>query len=114
MALHKCPKCELNYIREGEDYCEVCKREMKRAQARSRQTEEENEDDEVILCSECGEAPAVRGGDLCISCFKEKKRQVVLENAQPCRRTTSLTTKNFWKATRRSTPKRSKTRNNPG
>ena len=81
MALHKCPKCELNYIREGEDYCEVCKREMKRAQARGRQTEEENEDDEVILCSECGEAPAVRGGDLCISCFKEKKRQVVLENA---------------------------------
>ena len=81
MALHKCPKCELNYIREGEDYCEVCKREMKRAQARGRQTEEENEDDEVILCSECGEAPAVRGGDLCISCLKEKKRQVELENA---------------------------------
>ena len=81
MALHKCPKCELNYIREGEDYCEVCKREMKRAQARGRQTEEENEDDEVILCSECGEAPAVRGGDLCISCLTEKKRQVELENA---------------------------------
>ena len=81
MALHKCPKCELNYIREGEDYCEVCKREMKRAQARGRQTEEENEDDEVILCSECGEAPAVRGGELCISCLKEKKRQVELENA---------------------------------
>ena len=81
MALHKCPKCELNYIREGEDYCEVCKREMKRAQARGRQTEEENEDDAVILCSECGEAPAVRGGDLCISCLTEKKRQVELENA---------------------------------
>jgi hypothetical protein len=81
MALHKCPKCELNYIREGEDYCEVCKREMKRAQARGRQPEEENEDDEVVLCSECGEAPVVRGGDLCISCLKEKKRQVELENA---------------------------------
>ncbi|NLI53219.1 MAG: hypothetical protein GX417_02725 [Clostridiales bacterium] len=81
MALHKCPKCELNYIRDGEDYCEVCKREMKRAQARGRHVEEETGEDEVILCSECGEAPAVRGGDLCITCLKEKKRQVELENA---------------------------------
>ncbi len=81
MALHKCPKCELNYIRDGEDYCEVCKREMKRTQARGHHAEEEMEDDEVILCSECGEEPAVRGGDLCLSCLKEKKRQVELENA---------------------------------
>ena len=81
MALHKCPKCELNYIREGEDFCEVCKREMKRAQAHIRHSEEESDQDEVILCSECGEAPAVRGGELCISCLKEKKRQVELENA---------------------------------
>ncbi len=81
MALHKCPKCELNYIREGEDYCEVCKREMKRAQARGRRVEEEPEEDEVVICSECGEAPAVRGGDLCVACLKEKKRQKVLESA---------------------------------
>ena len=81
MALHKCPKCELNYIREGEDFCEVCKREMKRAQAHNRHSEEESDQDEVILCSECGEAPAVRGGELCIACLKEKKRQVELENA---------------------------------
>ena len=81
MALHKCPKCELNYIREGEDFCEVCKRKMKRAQAHIRHSEEESDQDEVILCSECGEAPAVRGGELCIACLKEKKRQVELENA---------------------------------
>ena len=54
MALHKCPKCELNYIREGEDFCEVCKREMKRAQARIRHADEESDDDEVIMCTECG------------------------------------------------------------
>ena len=83
MALHKCPKCELNYIREGEDFCEVCKREMKRAQAHIRHSEEESDQDEVILCSECGEAPAVRGGELSIASLKEKKRQVELENASP-------------------------------
>ena len=81
MALHKCPKCELNYIRDGEDFCEVCKREMKRAQAHIRRAAEEVEDDEVILCSECGEEPVVRGGELCLACLKEKKRQVELENA---------------------------------
>ena len=81
MALHKCPKCELNYIRDGEDFCDVCKREMKRAQARGRHAEDEAEEDEVIMCTECGEAPAVRGSDLCAACLKEQKRQVELENA---------------------------------
>ena len=81
MALRKCPKCELNYIREDEEFCEVCKREMKRAQAHIKHAQEESEEDEVILCSECGEAPAARGGELCRSCLKEKKRQVELENA---------------------------------
>lgn len=81
MALHKCPKCELNYVRDGEEFCEVCKRELKRAQARIRHAEDEAEDDEVIMCTECGEAPAVRGGELCAACLKEQKRQVELENA---------------------------------
>ena len=81
MALHKCPKCELNYIRDGEDFCEVCKRELKRAQARGRHAEEESEEDEIIMCTECGEAPAVRGSELCAACLREQKRQVELENA---------------------------------
>ncbi|MEN6339907.1 MAG: hypothetical protein ABFD03_07240 [Clostridiaceae bacterium] len=81
MALHKCPKCELNYIRDGEEICDVCKRELKRAQARLRHADDEPEDDEVIMCTECGEAPAIRGSDLCAACLKEQKRQVELENA---------------------------------
>jgi len=81
MALHKCPKCELNYIRDGEDYCEVCKRELKRAQSRGHHVEEESEEDEIIMCTECGEASAVRGGELCAACLREQKRQVELENA---------------------------------
>ncbi len=80
MALYKCPKCELNYIRDGESYCEVCKREMKRARARGIQAEDDDEE-EIVMCSECGEKPAVRGGELCSACLKEKKRQVVLESA---------------------------------
>ena len=29
MKLVKCPRCDLNYIREDEKYCKVCLREMK-------------------------------------------------------------------------------------
>ena len=29
MALKKCPRCEINYVREGEKYCDVCKRYRK-------------------------------------------------------------------------------------
>ena len=25
----KCPRCELNYIKKGEQYCQVCKAELK-------------------------------------------------------------------------------------
>jgi hypothetical protein len=71
----------LNYIREEEEYCDVCKRELKRAQARGKHTDDDSDDDEIIMCSECGEAPAVRGSELCSACLREQKRQAELENA---------------------------------
>ncbi len=74
MALHKCPKCELNYIREGQQYCDVCARAMKRVTVHEKKTGEPR------LCSECGEEPVYRNG-LCAECYKEHKRQVDLENA---------------------------------
>lgn len=77
MALRKCPKCELNYIREGEQYCNVCMRAMKNGRIQVESVAEEEE----ALCSECGEAPVVRGYDLCANCLREQKRQAELENA---------------------------------
>ena len=77
MALRKCPKCELNYIREGEQYCNVCLRAMKNGRIQAEPAAEEEE----TLCSECGEATAVHGSDLCADCLREKKRQAELESA---------------------------------
>ncbi len=66
MALKKCPRCELNYIREGEKYCEVCKREMKG----------ESESEETVqICVECGENSVVKGSELCAICLREARRQ---------------------------------------
>ena len=61
MGFIKCPRCELNYIQEGEQYCSVCKREMKG----------ELKDDPYELCSVCNENPALPGKDMCLFCLKE-------------------------------------------
>ena len=56
MQLIKCPRCDLNYIREDEKYCKVCLRELKG----------EKNADEVELCSICNEEPALPGRDVCL------------------------------------------------
>ena len=49
MKLVKCPRCDLNYIREDEKYCKVCLREMKG----------DSYQEEVELCSICNENPTL-------------------------------------------------------
>ena len=61
MKLIKCPRCDLNYIHEGEKYCKVCLRDMKGEQPV----------EELELCSVCNAAPALPGRDVCLSCLKE-------------------------------------------
>lgn len=70
MALQKCPKCEINYIRDGEKYCDVCRREMKSA---FHDAEDQN------LCIECGEHTALDGQELCAYCLADKRRREKLE-----------------------------------
>ena len=64
MNLIKCPRCDLNYIREDEKYCKVCLRELKGDDSR----------DEVELCSICNEEPALPGRDICLFCLKEMNK----------------------------------------
>lgn len=65
MGFVKCPRCELNYIREEEQYCSVCKREMKG----------EVREDPFELCSICNENPVMPGKDVCLMCYKEMTQQ---------------------------------------
>ncbi|MBE5760877.1 MAG: hypothetical protein E7334_02630 [Clostridiales bacterium] len=64
MALAKCPRCELNYVKPGEKYCTVCKRELRG----------EDNSDTVEICTNCGERPALPGEDYCAVCLKEMSR----------------------------------------
>ena len=60
MTLTKCPRCELNYITDGEQYCKICRLEMKGEPVR----------DEIEMCTMCGEHPAMPGKDVCLFCMK--------------------------------------------
>lgn len=73
MALRICPKCEVNYLRQDEELCHVC------AEVRRKKRAETPPVDEVVLCSECGEAPALRGKELCADCLREQQRMEELE-----------------------------------
>ena len=75
MGLRKCPKCELNYIREGEDLCDVCKRSMKKDADSGLESVDG-------LCVECGENPAVRGSEYCAQCLREMRRQTVKKKVE--------------------------------
>ena len=66
MAFRKCPRCELNYITDGEKLCSVCRREVKG---------EHDHDSMVELCSECGERPVVPGSEYCLLCLKDMSRR---------------------------------------
>ena len=72
MQLIKCPRCDLNYIREDEKYCKVCLRELKG----------EKNADEVELCSICNEEPALPGRDVCLFCLKEMNKSNSLPEEQ--------------------------------
>ena len=72
IMLKKCPICELNYIRGNETMCRVCAAERSKRHTIKY-------DEEIIMCSECGENPALPGHDLCEECLKEQKRQANLE-----------------------------------
>ena len=64
MNLIKCPRCDLNYIREDEKYCKVCLRAMKG----------EKQLEEMELCSICNEEPCLPGKDVCLFCLKEMNK----------------------------------------
>ena len=66
MKFVKCPRCELNYMQEGERYCDICKKELKG---------EIDHDDMEELCIECGERPAMKSSELCLLCLREHQRR---------------------------------------
>ncbi len=54
MAYKKCPRCELNYIKDTEQYCKVCLVDMGKL-AGDHILDDDILDEDLRLCPECGE-----------------------------------------------------------
>lgn len=64
----KCPRCELNWILETDEYCDVCKAEMGMEGFTLLEDEEED-----ILCPVCGINYIERNKKLCADCLAKSK-----------------------------------------
>ncbi len=82
MKLVKCPRCDLNYIREDEKYCKICLQEMKG----------ESRSEEIELCSICNEEPALPGKDVCLFCLREMNKSNSTEETDTGAETESVDT----------------------
>ena len=68
-----CPRCELNYIKKGEDYCEVCKAELNKGPQLLFAVDDDELDEEqegTELCARCRINYVKPGEDYCESCLK--------------------------------------------
>ena len=65
-----CPRCELNYIQEGEEYCDVCKAELKKGPQLVFAVDEDDEQEILELCPKCHQNYLKPGQTLCRQCAK--------------------------------------------
>lgn len=63
----KCPRCELNYITEGEQYCRVCMEEL----------QGESYSYSLDMCFGCGEELALPGYEYCEKCLNQMRKKTV-------------------------------------
>ena len=62
-----CPRCELNYMLDGEEYCDICKAELKKGPGLLFAIDEE-ESETLELCPRCQSNPLKPGEEICEKC----------------------------------------------
>ena len=69
----KCPRCELNYIKKGEQYCQVCKAELKLGPQLMFAVDEDDEDYEnQKLCPICKQNYIDLDMEMCDQCKEDQ------------------------------------------
>ena len=66
----KCPRCELNYIEEDKDYCDVCLAEMQGGKLKFADLDDDEDMEKTELCPVCGENYMRPGEKMCDECKK--------------------------------------------
>ena len=80
MAYKKCPRCELNYIKDTEQYCKVCLVDMGKL-AGDHILDDDILDEDLRLCPECGENYLEEGEEMCYACGIEQMKQLSAKDA---------------------------------
>lgn len=75
----KCPRCELNYIPDTEDMCDVCKAEMGLSSRITLLDDMIDEDEPTKLCPICKTAYIGMDEDMCENCLAVSARTDELE-----------------------------------
>ncbi|MDR2266237.1 MAG: hypothetical protein LBE09_01445 [Christensenellaceae bacterium] len=65
----KCTRCEVNYITDEKEYCDICLAEMKGVQVNA-----DVEDDDLELCPRCHQNYIAEGERLCENCLMEQNK----------------------------------------
>ena len=65
-----CPRCELIYILEGEEYCDVCKAELKKGPQLVFAVDEDDDNEVMELCPKCHRNYLKPGQTICRECAK--------------------------------------------
>lgn len=69
----KCPRCDLNYISEEQEYCDVCKAELKKGPKLlfANDDEEEIDAEATELCPICKQNYIRANEEMCMACREE-------------------------------------------
>lgn len=82
MKYVKCPRCDLNYMPEGEKYCDVCKAELKLGPTIKFASFGDDDDNEQILCPICKRNYIDPGEEMCDECREERNDKAAIEPEQ--------------------------------
>ena len=68
----KCPRCDLNYMKRGEEYCDVYKAELKKAPPLVFAVDDDDENEGLELCPICHQNYIGLGEKMCAKCMEER------------------------------------------
>lgn len=74
--MNKCPRCELNYKQDAEEYCPVCKKEL---------MGKEDNNNLFDICVICNVNKAMEGENICEACARKVNEEpiAVVEAVEP-------------------------------
>lgn len=79
MGYIKCPRCDLNYMKDDEKYCDVCKAELKIGPALKFAALNDDDELEQSLCPICKRNFMDASEEMCAECRERAKDKATIE-----------------------------------